>query len=282
MKNKFAPGNVQASTMIIWLFLFSFVPLCLMIIVSLLSTPSSTNSSHLVTLPWTITHYTTLLSPIYVKILIRSCNIALITCFFCLILAYPFSYLIVKSKYKSVLLLGVMIPFWTSSLVRTYALLCLLKNNGLLNTILIKLHILHEPMIWLYTPFAVISGLVYTLFPFMVLPLITNMERFDQRLIEAAKDLGARPLRIFFHVYLPYTKTGITNGCLLVFLPAMTLFYIPNILGGARSLLIGNVIQHQFLVLEDWPQGAATSLMLTILLVSLCLGKTRPQKSGAV
>jgi len=263
--------------MIAWLLIFSFIPLCLMIIVSFLSTPSNITSAHLVALPWTSVHYTTLFSPMYVKIFVRSFDIALITCFFCLILAYPFSYLLVKSKHKSILLLGVMIPFWTSSLVRSYALLCLLKNNGLLNALLIKLHILHAPMTWLYTPFAVISGLVYTLFPFMVLPLVTNMERFDRRLLEAAKDLGAHPLRIFFHVYLPYTKKGITSGCLLVFLPAMTLFYIPNILGGARSLLIGNVIQHQFLVLEDWPQGAATSIMLTIILVTLCLAKKRPK-----
>ena len=246
----------------IWLSLFSLCPLVLMLIVSFLS---KTNES-LFDLPFTLHAYSTLLSPLYFKIMLRSVLMAAFTCIICLILAYPFSYLLIKSKHQSILLLLIIIPFWTSSLIRTYALISIFKFNGILNTILLKLHLIHAPITWLYTNFAVGSGLVYTLFPFMVLPIFTNMEQFDFRWIEAAKDLGANRLTIFLKVFLPNTMPGIASGCLLVFLPSMTLFYIPNVLGGARSMLLGNVIQDQFLVIENWPQGAATSAMLTILL----------------
>jgi spermidine/putrescine transport system permease protein len=145
-----------------------------------------------------------------------------------------------------------------------------------------KLHLTDHPLPLLYTNFAVISGLIYNLFPFMVLPIFTNMERFDFRLIEAAKDLGANRWSIFFRVFLPNTSRGILSGCALVLLPAMTLFYIPNVLGGARSVLLGNMIQNQFLVSENWPEGAATSMILTITLMGLLWSLQRQNnKQGA-
>ncbi len=246
-----------------WLLLFSLLPLALVLIASFLSK----NSTHLVSLPFTLTNYSALLTPQFASVFLRSLTIAVLTTGFCLLLAYPFSYLLVKSKHQSILLLLIIIPFWTSSLVRTYALIAILKLNGILNAILLSLHLIEKPLSLMYSNFAVISGLVYTLFPFMVLPIFTNMERFDFRLIEAAKDLGASKGSIFFRVFLPNTATGIISGCSLVLLPAMTLFYIPNILGGARSILLGNTIQSQFLVLENWPQGSATSIMLTVVLI---------------
>lgn len=259
-----------------WLLLFSIIPLGLVFLASFLSK----DSTHLVGLPFTLNHYTYLISPIVAHVFVRSVLIASITSLLCLLLAYPFSYLLIKSKHQSILLLLIIIPFWTSSLVRTYALIAILKLNGVLNTILLKLHLIHEPLSLLYTNFAVICGLVYNLFPFMVLPIFTNMERFDFRLIEAAKDLGANRLPIFFRVFLPNTANGIISGCLLVFLPAMTLFYIPNVLGGARSILLGNMIQTQFLTLDNWPQGAATSVVLTLTLIILLWILKRQRKGG--
>jgi spermidine/putrescine transport system permease protein len=250
-----------------WLILFSFIPLGFVFITSFLSN----DSTHLISLPFTLHNYAALLSPLFAKVFFRSLMIALFTTLCCLLLAYPFSYLLVKSKYQSILLLLIIIPFWTSSLVRTYALISILKFNGILNALLLKLHIISVPLSLLYTNFAVISGLIYNLFPFMVIPIFSNMERFDFQLLEAAKDLGANKWLIFSRVFLPNTATGIISGCLLVFLPAMTLFYIPNILGGARSILLGNMIQNQFLVLANWPQGAATSILLTLTLVLLLL-----------
>lgn len=249
----------------LWLILFSVLPLSFILLTSFLSK----DPQYLVSLPFTLNNYAELLSPVLAKIFFRSFLIAFLTTVFCLLLAYPFSYLLVKSKYQSMLLLLIIIPFWTSSLIRTYSLVAILKFNGILNAFLIKLHLIDQPLSLLYTNFAVVSGLVYNLFPFMVLPIFTNMERFDFRLIEAAKDLGASRLAIFFRVFLPNTAGGIVSGCLMVMLPAMTLFYIPNVLGGARSILLGNIIQNQFLVLENWPQGAATSTILTAVLLFL-------------
>jgi len=248
-----------------WLLLFSFLPLSLVLIASFMSR----DSLHLVNLPLTLDNYTLLINTVFAKILFRSVFIALLTTGLCLLIAYPFSHLMVKSRHQSLLILLIIIPFWTSSLVRTYSLIAILKYKGVLNALLFKLHIIDHPLSLLYSNFAVVTGLVYNLFPFMVLPIFTNMERFDFRLIEAAKDLGAKRWAIFSRVFLPNTASGIVSGCLLVLLPAMTLFYIPNVLGGARSILLGNLIQTQFLVLEDWPQGSATSVVLTLLLLLL-------------
>ena len=155
----------------------------------------------------------------------------------------------------------------------------MLKIHGLINTLLLKLHLITHPIVFLYSNFAVMTGMVYNLLPFMVLPIFSNMERFDFCLIEAAQDLGANRWVIFFRVFLPNTLSGVLAGSLMVFLPAMTLFYIPDILGGARSILLGNLIQNQFLVVENWPQGAAISMTLTFALgILLCF--YRPKQQG--
>ncbi|MCE0721673.1 MULTISPECIES: ABC transporter permease [Legionella] len=260
-----------------WLTVFGLIPLFMMLVASFLSK----DSMHLVALPFTLENYTTLFTPVFAKIYVRSLFIASIATLLCLFIAYPFSYLMIKSKHQSILLLLIIIPFWTSSLIRTYSLIAILKYKGVLNALLLKLHLINEPLSLLYTNFAVIIGLVYNLFPFMVLPIFTNMERFDFRLFEAAKDLGANKWSVFTRVFLPNTAPGILSGCLLVLLPAMTLFYIPNVLGGARSILLGNLIQNQFLVLSDWPQGSATSVVLTTLLLLLFL-IFRRQKNRSV
>lgn len=261
----------------IWLLLFGLIPIGLIFIVSWLTD----NPTHLATLPATLENYLALLSPQFFKILWRSTAIAGFATFICFLLAYPLSYILLKSKYQTLWMFLIIIPFWTSSLIRTYSLISILKIHGLLNTILLKLHIIHQPMVFLYSNFAVMCGLVYNLLPFMVLPIFSNMERFDFRLIEAAQDLGAKRWIIFFRVFLPNTVPGIVAGSLMVFLPAMTLFYIPDILGGARSVLLGNLIQNQFLVVENWPQGAATSIVLTfILMILLCF--YRPKQQGVL
>ncbi len=260
-----------------WLILFGLIPIVLIFAVSCLTD----NSLHLAALPVTLHNYATLISPLFAKVLWRSAVMAGSATFLCLILAYPLSYILVKSKYQTLWLFLIIIPFWTSSLIRTYSLISILKIHGLLNTLLLKLHLISEPIVFLYSNFAVMCGLVYNLLPFMVLPIFSNMERFDFCLIEAAQDLGANRWVIFFRVFLPNTLSGVLAGSLMVFLPAMTLFYIPDILGGARSVLMGNLIQNQFLVVENWPQGAAISMVLTlILMVLLCF--YRPKQQGVL
>lgn len=271
------PKSLSLSSVYVWLTMFGLIPLALVFLCAFLSRDEQT----LVSLPLTLRPFIELFNPLYIKVLYRSLFIAVVTTGLCLLLAFPFSYLMVKSRHQSVLLLLIIIPFWTSSLVRTYSLIAILKSNGLLNAILLKLHLIEKPLALLFTNFAVICGLVYNLFPFMVLPLFTNMERFDFRLLEAAQDLGATRWQMFWKVFVPGNANGILAGCILVSLPAMTLFYIPNVLGGARSILMGNLIQDQFLMTQNWPQGAATSVILTLLLL-LLLAIFRKHSKGMV
>jgi spermidine/putrescine transport system permease protein len=258
-----------------WLFCFGFLPIALILIISFLTD----NSISLVSLPWTFHNYHEITSLVFVHVLVRSLTIAIITTFLCLILAFPFSYILIHSKYQTMLLALLVIPLWTSTLIRTYAMIAILKLNGLLNKLLLAFHLIEQPIAFLYTNTAVLVGLVYNLFPFMVLPLFSNMERFDFTLIEAAQDLGARRLTVFFRIFLPHTTQGIIAGSMMTFLPAMTLFYVSNILGGARSVLLGNLIQNQFLVTENWPAGATTSVILTLTMLPL-LFFYRPKKKS--
>lgn len=210
---------------------------------------------------------------LYFQIFARSFMLAGACTFFCLLLGYPFAYFIsrLSARAKSFFVLLIIIPFWTSSLIRSYALIAILKAKGLLNAFLLALGLIQMPIPILFTNAAVIIGLIYNLLPFMILPILTNIERLDIRLIDAARDLGAGWVTIFWRVILPLTTPGIMAGCILVFLPAMTIFYIPDILGGAKSVLVGNLIQREFLVMHNWPAGAATSIVLTSFLALLVL-----------
>jgi len=164
-------------------------------------------------------------------------------------------------------LILIIIPFWTSSLIRTFAMVDLLKSHGAINQLLQYLGLIEHPLNLLYNNQAVLIGLVYNLLPFMILPIYNAMQLIDKKWIDAGFDLGASRWQIFSKIFWPLTRPGVNYGCIMVFLPAMTLFYIPNILGGAKSLLIGNLIQNEFLFLNNWPQGAASSSLLSIILI---------------
>ena len=189
----------------------------------------------------------------------------------CLVVGYPFAYLIttLPKKMRAFFLFLIILPFWTNSLIRVYALKMILGFNGLLNQLLLYFGLITEPLELIYTEFAVIIGLVYLLLPFMILPLYSSIEKLDHRLLEAAKDLGAKPLARFWKIIIPQTMPGIIAGILLVFLPALGMFYISDLLGGAKNLVVGNIIKHQFLNTRDWPGGAAMSIMLTVLMAIL-------------
>lgn len=252
-----------------WLFLFALLPFCLVVGASFLSH----SEQHLMQLPLTLDNYRQLYQSIYFHIFEQSFLIAGIATIACLILGYPFAYIIgrMEGAWKNFLILLVIIPFWTSSLIRSYALIAIIKAKGLLNTALIALGIIHQPLALLFTNWAVIIGLIYNLLPFMILPIMTNVERLDSRLIDAARDLGANRFTTFRRVIIPMTMPGIISGCILVFLPAMTIFYIPDILGGAKAILLGNLIQNQFLIAQNWPMGSAISTLLTLMLATLIL-----------
>jgi spermidine/putrescine transport system permease protein len=256
--------NSSISIVYIWLLLFAIVPLALLLVFSFLQhTP---DQFYIWKFTWL--NYQTLLSPIYLTIFWRSMVLAFWVTLWCLILGYPFAYFLTRlpERIKSFMALLVIIPFWTSSLLRTFAIITIIQAQGILNTLLLKLHIIHIPLQLLYTNTAVIIGLVYNLLPFVVLPLFANMEKMDRRLLDAARDLGANNATLFFRILLPLTRSGIFSAILLTFLPAMTLFYIPDLLGGAKSLLLGNLIEMQFLEARNWPLGAAVSIVLTLLM----------------
>ncbi|MBA3660110.1 MAG: spermidine/putrescine ABC transporter permease PotB [Gammaproteobacteria bacterium] len=261
--------NFSLSIVLLWLFLFALIPIGLIIIVSFLS---HTDQS-LIALPFTLKNYQELGQTLYLHIFEKSFLVAGVTTLICLLMGYPFAYLIarMKNRFKNLFLLLIIIPFWTSSLIRSYALIAILKAKGILNSALLALGVIDQPLSIMFTNTAVIAGLVYNLLPFMILPLITNIERLDERLVDAAHDLGASRITTFARVIIPLTSPGIIAGCILVFLPAMTIFYIPDILGGAKSLLLGNLIQNQFLVAQNWPLGGAVSTVLTLLLATLIL-----------
>lgn len=247
-----------------WLALFALIPNLLVFVTSLLEQ----GDSELIRLQVTLSNYFTLFDPIYLKIFFDSFYIAGICTIICLIVGYPFAYVLacMRSQYKSILLFLVIIPFWTSSLIRTYAIVAILKTNGILNSFLLWLGVIQQPLHLLYTSTAVMVGLVYSLLPFMILPLYANIEKLDLRLLDAARDLGANKIVIFLKIILPLTMPGILAGSMLVFLPAMSMFFIPDILGGSKSLLIGNLIQNQFLAARNWPVGSAVSVALTLLM----------------
>lgn len=249
---------------VIWLTLFVLLPNTMIIITSFLTR----DEVNLIEMTLTLDNYSRLLDPLYIKVLSHSFYMASIATFLCLIIGYPFAYIVAKmpKKARPIMLFLVIVPFWTNSLIRTYGLKIVLGTQGILNKSLLALEIIEKPIRLMYTETAVMIGLVYVLLPFMILPLYSAIEKLENTYIEAARDLGASKLQTFMRVTLPLTMPGIIGGCLLVLLPALGMFYVSDLLGGAKNLLIGNVIKSQVLNSRDWPFGAATSISLTVVM----------------
>ena len=205
----------------------------------------------------------------WLKITVVSINYALASTAICVVLGYPVAYFIAKSpaRWRSLLLMSVMVPFWTSFLVRTYAWVTILREGGLFNTLLLKFNLIAEPLQMYPSRTGVMIGLVYTYLPFMILPIYTSIERLDDALIDAALDLGASPLRAFGRVILPLTWPGIIAGVVLTFVPAIGMFAVNDILGGRQEMLLGNLIEREFLVALDKPFGSAIGMLLLVLFV---------------
>ena len=200
---------------------------------------------------------------------LRSIKVAFISTIFCLLLGYPMAYYIAQSAptKRNVLLMLIILPFWTSFLLRVYAWMGILSTNGIINSVLLWIGMIDEPIQMLYTNFAVYLGIVYTYLPFMILPLYANLERLDLNLHDAAADLGGKPLQVFRDITLPISLPGIIAGSLLVFIPAMGEFVIPALLGGLDSLMIGRTLYDEFFVNRDWPLASAVATILLLILV---------------
>jgi len=216
---------------------------------------------------FTFQNYLNILEPIYLKTFLISIRLALITTVLVVLIGYPFGYLMAKltAKWRTRVNLLLMIPFWTSSLIRLYGWIIILRSNGVLDQLLMKLGIINAPLKLLYTYPAVVIGMVYSLVPFMIFSVYSSAEKLDWSLVEAARDLGASSIQAFLTVSLKMTLPGLLSGIILTFIPSMGLFFIADILGGNKVVLIGNVIQEQLMKAHNWPFAAALAVVLTVL-----------------
>ncbi len=254
-------------------FILAFLVVVPLIFVAVMSF-CQTDEYYNVVFKFTTENYAKLISPDYLKIYAQSLVIALITTILCILLGYPFSYIIArtKSKKKRILYMLVIIPFWTNSLIRIYGWRSFLGSSGWLNSILMKLNIISEPLELLYKTGSTVLGMVYCLIPFMILPLYTAIEKLDTSLLEASSDLGAKPYKTFFEVIIPLTSGGIFSGSIMVFIPCLGYFFVSNILGGGNTDMIGNLIERQFKSANNWPLGAALSIILIVVTLLLVKG----------
>ncbi|GGK45257.1 spermidine/putrescine ABC transporter permease PotB [Aliivibrio fischeri] len=238
------------------------------------------DEANLIEMTFTIDNYLRLFDPLYAKVLWHSFYMAIVATLICLVVGYPFAYIVAKmpERWRPFMLFLIIVPFWTNSLIRTYGLKIVLGTQGILNKSLIAMDIIDKPLRIMYTETAVMIGLVYILLPFMILPLYSAIEKLDGTYLEAARDLGANKLQTLWKIVLPLTMPGIIGGCLLVLLPALGMFYISDLLGGAKNLLIGNVIKSQVLNARDWPFGAATSIALTLAMALMLYAYYRAGK----
>jgi putrescine transport system permease protein len=262
-----------------WLALFTLVPCLIVFAISLTTarigvppyTPLLTKGEGVLPrIDATADNYKSLLAdPLYLAAVLNSIRIAAVSSFLTLCLAFPMAYAIARAKetLRPPLLSMVALPFWTSFLIRVYAWTSILNSNGIVNTALLKLGVITEPLALLHTEFAIHLGIVYSYLPFMVLPIYAVLEQLDWTLFEAAQDLGARPLRVFWRVTLPLSWRGIAAGLLLVFIPAAGEFIIPDLLGGPDTLMIGQLLWTEFFNNHDWPQASALAIVLLILVL---------------
>lgn len=216
---------------------------------------------------FTLNNYRELFNSVYIGIFLKSFLIALITTFFCIIISYPFVLAISRKnkRIQKILITLVMVPFLTNSLIRMYGFIVLLRKYGVINQVLMNLGIIHDPMHLMYNNFGILIGMIYTLLPFMILPLYNAVSAIDKSLIEAASDLFASRFKIFCKVIFPSTIPALFNGSLMVFTPALGYFFIVDILGGGKIMILGSLIKNQFLTARNWPFGAAISVALILI-----------------
>ncbi|MCX7053891.1 MAG: ABC transporter permease subunit [Proteobacteria bacterium] len=285
--------SVVAAVPYLWLLLFFLIPFVIVLKISF--------SSSLIAMPpyepllhWTgekvlqiklnLGNFAFLVEDnLYWKAYLNSIWVASVSTFFCLLLGYPIAYAIARSNpsARNILMLLIVLPFWTSFLLRVYAWIGILKNNGLLNNFLIWIGAIDQPIQMLQTDFAVYVGIVYSYLPFMILPLYANLEKMDLTLLEAAADLGCKPWQGFLKVTLPLSLPGVRAGCLLVFIPAVGEFVIPSLLGDPGMLMIGKVLWTEFFNNRDWPVASAVAIVLLLFLVIPMMYFQRAQDAEA-
>ena len=275
------PGWLLLGPGLCWLGAFFLLPMLLVLVASVL--PRGVYGG--VEPGFTLEHYARFLDPLYLRVLWRTIAWAALATGACLLLGYPVAWIIAQSRrHRGLLLLLIVLPFWTSFLVRTFAMIFLLRDSGLINSLLLSAGMIRAPLPLLYTPLAVLLGLVYGFLPFMVLPIYASLEKLDPALLEAAEGLGARPVARFFTVILPLSLPGVLAGSLLVFVPALGSFVTSDLLGGAKQVMIGNLVQNQFTTARNWPFGSAASftVMALVLLAVWLVLRLRDREAAGV
>lgn len=265
-RGNFIPALVTVSPVTLWMILLIGLPLLYVLFLSFMST-----DGYSVVYKFDIENYTKLIDTTYMKIYANSLIVAFFSTLLCILLGYPFAYKMARAqgKTKVFMMIFLMIPFWTNSLIRLYGWRTLLGKSGVFSTVLQALGIVHAPVEMLYTRGAVLLGMVYILFPFMVLPLYAAIDKLDWSLLEASSDLGARRVKTFMKITLPLTSSGIFAGSIMVFIPTLGYYFVSDIMGGGNQQLIGNLIANQFNAGNNWPLGSALSIGLIILTLIL-------------
>ncbi len=275
-------GWLLLAPMVLWLLAFVVVPTGILAVYSF----CQPGEGEMVQYSFTSEHYRRIFDPSegYLKIFGRSLGYAGLTTVLCIVIGFPVAYYIGRASEarRNRLLILIMVPFWTSFLIRTYAWMNILADEGMLNGLLMYARVISEPWSLLYTPYAVIIGLVYSYLPFMILPIYGSVEKLDNSLMEAAFDLGAGPVRAFQKVVIPLTRPGIVAGALLVFVPSIAMFAITELMGGGQVPMLGNVIQNQFLAARNPPFGAALGITLLLLFIAALWIAGRKQPAGNV
>ncbi|MFR7984614.1 ABC transporter permease [Zhenpiania hominis] len=270
------PVAVTAGPISIWMLIFILLPMLYILFISFMTRDVYGNIEY----TFTLDNYKEMFQPLYLSVIGKSIKMAFITTVICLVVGYPLAYYIASkpSKTAAKLLMLVMIPYWTSSLVRLFSINQLGMPNGFINLILLKLGIISEPINFLFSDGIVIVGLLIAMLPFSVLPLYSSIEKLDKSLLEASKDLGAKPAKTFFKVTVPLTMPGIVGCVLLVFIPSLGMYYVPEMLGGGKVMLIGTLIKNQFLMTKNWPFGASLAILLILITLAMMWIYTRVGK----
>ena len=262
--------SLLSTPYILWTLLFTIIPLIIIFIFSI----SSSNQIGEISFDFTIDKYKQFFEPIYIDVFFRSVKLSLYSTIVCLIVGYPVAYIIANKglRIRNFLIIFILLPQWTNFLLRTYAWMSILKDNGPINSFLLRTGIINEPLRLLYTDGAVLMGMVYNFLPYMILPIYTVILKIDKNYIEAARDLGANTVTTFRKIIFPLSMPGVVSGVIMVFMPAISTFVISDLLGGGHSMLMGNLIQNQFLAARNWQFGSAISMILIlIILISMLL-----------
>lgn len=267
------PIFATAGPVSFWMLLFVLLPLIYVFVISFMTRTQYGGIEY----SFTFDNYKEMFNPLYLKVIWKSLKLAFFTTVICLVVGYPLAYWIASkpSKMAAKMLMLVMIPYWTSSLVRLFSINLLVMPNGLLNAFLLKLHLISEPLDVLYSDGVVMLGLLVAMLPFSVLPLYSSIEKMDKSLIEASKDLGANAITTFRKVTIPQTMPGIVGCTLLVFIPSLGMYYVPEMLGGGKVMLVGTLIKNQFLVTKNWPFGASLAILLILITLAMMWLYTR-------